>query len=619
MRRTASGVVVLAAGVMLIVAGLSQTAGAKGYTKANRFAPSGTVTVDPLTTPKVSASALAQIAAAIPPSAHSGGCSDRSQTNVRANQECTNQAGQGFFGRSQSQNETAVAVNPRNPDNVLISQNDYRFGDGRCGVNWSLDGGRHWGSQLPPSGFSAPGFHAPRHYWDAGGDTSVGFDSSGEAYLLCQEFNRGATSDLGGDASALLLFRSADGGASWSFPGAIVSESDGTGADGIGLIDKPYMTVDNNRRSPYRNRIYVSWTPYNTNFTAAPIHLAWSSNYGSSWHDSGDVSGFSANLCPVNVSGAPAGTCDNSQFSDPFVARNGDVYVTFVNFNNCSGAFGPPCSGPRSDNHAQILLVKSTDGGKTFGAPVKVSDFYDLPDCATYTGFDFGRACVPTQPLSGTSIFRAANYPSGVSLSSSKIEVDFASYINRNSNPTLGNCSPAGLSASTALALYNGVGKRGGCNNDIVRSVSNDGGATFTGTTTPVWSLPSVASVEPLADQWFQWTAKGPHGPVVAFYDRSYGDAESTGFMDFTLTAVGSSITRVTDASMPPSNEFPDTNGYSVFMGDYSGLAVGRDGQAHPAWEDTRNPIYVYGNLDPRVLKPAGFGGDIYTRTTWGG
>ncbi len=67
---------------------------------------------------------------------------------------------------------------------------------------------------------------------------------------------------------------------------------------------------------------------------------------------------------------------------------------------------------------------------------------------------------------------------------------------------------------------------------------------------------------------------------------------------------------------MPPSNEFPDVNGYSVFMGDYTGIAMGSDGKAHPAWEDTRNPIFTF---DPTVtqgsLIPAGFGGDIYTRS----
>jgi hypothetical protein len=579
--------------------------------------------VDPVSTPQFEASASAGVAAtaaAITPSSRTGGCSDRSATNVRANQECTTQSAPGFSGRGQSQNETAVAVNPTDPRNVLISQNDYRFGDGRCGVDWSLDGGRTWGSQLAPSGFTAPGFTAPRHYWDAGGDTSVGFDSTGEAYLMCQVFNRGPTSDLDGNASGFFLFRSADGGASWSFPGSPVAQSDGTGADGIGLLDKEYMTIDAGAASPYLDRIYVTWTQYSPDFTSAPIYLSYSDDHGVSWHSSGAISGSSADLCPINFSGAPAGTCDADQFSDPFVAPNGDVYVAFVNANNCSGvlrSMGFPCTGNRNDNHNQVLIVKSTDGGSTFGSPVKVSDYYELPDCATYTGFDFGRACVPTQPLSGTSIFRAANYPSGVAVSDTALEVDFGSYINENSNPTLGNCAPAGLNSATFLNKYHGVGDAGGCNNDIVRSVSTDGGASFAGSAAPVSSLPSVATSGPLTDQWFQWTATlSSGGVVVSFYDRSYGDAESTGFMDFTLTRIGGSPVRVTDASMPPSNEFPDANGFSVFMGDYTGIAVGSDGRIHPAWEDTRNPIFSFdGSGDVRVLVPVGFGGDIYTRS----
>ena len=49
-----------------------------------------------------------------------------------------------------------------------------------------------------------------------------------------------------------------------------------------------------------------------------------------------------------------------------------------------------------------MLLAKSTDGGATFTAPVKVSDYYDLPDCATYQGQDPGRACVPEKGDSPT-------------------------------------------------------------------------------------------------------------------------------------------------------------------------------------------------------------------------
>ena len=507
----------------------------------------------------------------------------------------------------------AAAVNPRNPNNVLASQNDYRRGDGACGADFSLDGGGHWGSELVPIGFTAPGFTGARHYWDASGDTSVAFDASGEAYLLCQAFNRGApTSDVNVAASGIFLFRSADGGASWSFPGSPVVQSDGTGADGIGLLDKPYMTVDAQSRSPWRDRVYAAWIPYNTAFTAAPVAFAWSADHGASWHQSGTIGGTSAVLCPVNLSGAPAGTCDNNQFPQPFVAPNGDVYVVFQNFNNA-------LTGP-ADNHNQMLIVKSTDGGSTFGAPVKVTDFYDLPDCLTYTGHDAGRACVPTAPLSDRSIFRATDYPVGVAATSKTVAVTFGSYLNRHSNPRLGNCVPAGLSATTFLNLYRGVGVVDGCNNDIVLSVSTNGGASFTGTATPPWNLPSVSDENPkaqLADQWWQWAALTPRGGLaVSYYDRKYGKDQRNGFMDFTLRRGNGAHVRVTNRSVPPTNEFAEPGASTgIFLGDYTGLAVGSDGMAHPVWTDTRNPVYATSpGPDPRVLVQAGFGGDIYTR-----
>jgi hypothetical protein len=171
-----------------------------------------------------------------PSTTGTGGCRDSSATNVRANQECTAQSDVAFLGRAQSQNETAVAVDPTSSRNVLFSQNDYRFGDGKCGVDWSRDDGQHWGSELAPVDFTV-GFTNPRHYWQAAGDTSVGFDSTGEAYLTCQIFDRGATADGGTGVfgpSAFLLFRSADKGASWQFPGSFVAKTDATGADGIG-------------------------------------------------------------------------------------------------------------------------------------------------------------------------------------------------------------------------------------------------------------------------------------------------------------------------------------------------------------------------------------------------
>jgi hypothetical protein len=613
---------VVAAVVPFTVAGPVQQASGKGLRITNRFRPTGTVTMDPANHP---AQPIHGKAPAIAPSSNSGGCSDASATNVRADQECTNQSRSTLMGRSQSQNETAVAVNPTNADNVLIAQNDYSNGDSKCGVDWSLDGGAHFGSELAPTTFTAPGITAARHYWDTGGDPTVAFNADGVAFLVCLVFDRGPgvadyeeAEPFG--ASGFALLRSFDGGASWSFPGSLITVSTGTGSDGIGLNDKEYMAIDTNPDSPYLGRIYVAWVQYNTDFSNSPTHFAYSDDNGSTWHQSGDINGHSATLCPVTFDGSPPGTCNASQFNQPFVAPNGDVYDVMVNSNNCNGAlrgFGFDCPGPRTDNHNQILIVKSTDGGDTFGNPVKVSNYYELPDCYTYTGFDFGVACVPTAPLSGTSIFRASNYPSGVALSNTDIEVDFGSYINRDSNPHKGNCAPNGLSGDTFLNLFTGVGDVNGCNNDIVRSRSNNGGSSFTGGSKNVAKLPTTSQEtgDVLADQWWQWTvANFIGGTDTSYLDRSYGADQSTGYLDVSLAITNGGVARVTDFSLPPSNEFPDSNGYSTFLGDYTGLAIGSDGMVHPAWPDTRNPIYTYSDTDGHLIF-AGYGADIYSRS----
>ena len=85
-----------------------------------------------------------------------------------------------------------VAVDPNNPTHLLASYNDYRRGDGTCGVSYSLNGGRTWADTTTPNGFTRGDFvGTAREYWQAGGDTSVAWDTKGNAYLSCQVFNRG--------------------------------------------------------------------------------------------------------------------------------------------------------------------------------------------------------------------------------------------------------------------------------------------------------------------------------------------------------------------------------------------------------------------------------------------
>ncbi len=283
--------------------------------------PDAAATAGAATARAQAATAAAPGGGSVPGPSVSGtsGCNDIDGTNVRVNQECTNQSGAAFLGRGQGQNETGVAVNPRNPRHLLVGQNDYRRGDGACGADWSQDGGRHWGSELAPLSFTAPGITGgARHYWDASGDPSVAFDSSGEAYLFCLAFNRGApVSDSGLPASGLFVFRSASGGASWKLPGSPVKQSDGSGSDSIGLLDKPYMAVDTSKSSRFRDRLYVAWAEYNVNFSADPIGFAWSDDHGATWNLVPAISGASAALCPVNFEGRRRGPATPTSSPSP--------------------------------------------------------------------------------------------------------------------------------------------------------------------------------------------------------------------------------------------------------------------------------------------------------------
>jgi len=551
------------------------------------------------------------------------GCSQTDGTNVRVNQDCTNQTLPTYPGRGQAQDETAIAVNPRNPQNLLAGQNDYRRGDGSCGVDFSLDGGQHWGSSLLPVGFIVPGVDNPntqRHYFNAAGDPSVAFDSHGVAYFACMEFDRaspsnddGCTTNAAGIcASGIFVYRSVDGGASWDFPGGttaaggqgevIATPTLPSSTGQFNLEDKPYMAVDSNPRSPFHDNIYVSWThfapcppPAPNTCETADIYFAASTDGGMTFSTPMNISGSSATLCPNPINPNTPDACDANDFSNPFVGPDGSVYVAFRNFNN---AVTPP------DNFNDILLVKSTDGGKTFSGPVLVTHFYDLPDCFTYTGDDFGRSCVPTAPVSIRSVFRATNYPSGVAdpTNPKRLYVTFGSYINPDSKETNpaghGQCSPNGFNPNTGANLYNGVGTVNGCNNDILLSFSTDGGMTWSGQKVDPRNaivVSNEASSGPLADQFWQWAAINSSGDLaVSYYDRQYGQDQANGSLDITLAEstgrLPFSHQLITSRHTPPPTEFPDmTNGYSVFFGDYSGLAVSGT-SAWPFWMDSRNP-----------------------------
>lgn len=364
---------------------------------------------------------------------------------------------------------------------------------------------------------------------------------------------------------------------------------------GVPLIDKPYMAIDNHVGSPLRDRIYVTWTLFGVDGSAY-IFESHSNNYGQSFSSPVLVSTSSTALCP-NTFGIvnPNGPCNTNQFSQPFIGPDGALYVVYSNFNNAV-APTPLCGSSPCDNHFQILLTKSTNGGVSFSAPVRVGIYYDLPDCATYQGGqDAGRSCVPEKGTSMKSVFGAVNYPVGAvnPLNHNEVVVTFGSYINPHSKEANG-CVPAGLSLFLN-ALYSGVKTAGACNNDILVSVSTNGGASFTGTNTNPRALTSLnqAPGQGSTDQWWQWAAFNASGKfLVSYCDRVYGSDETNASSDISLSSSTNTTlfqaVRVTSSSMPPPTQFTNSSGNSQIYGGYSGLAVGGS-TAHPIWSDTRN------------------------------
>ena len=121
--------------------------------------------------------------------------------NIRVNQDCS----------LRRQAEEVVVANPKNPKNLIAGQNDSRIGFNHCGYDWSFDGGKTWGDQVPP-------FYqfvmADGHTADACSDPTATFDSKGNAYV------GGVLFDVGSAASAFVVAKSnADiGGAFYHSP-----------------------------------------------------------------------------------------------------------------------------------------------------------------------------------------------------------------------------------------------------------------------------------------------------------------------------------------------------------------------------------------------------------------
>jgi hypothetical protein len=245
-------------------------------------------------------------------------------------------------GDTTSQNETPLAVNQANPQNMITGNNDWNYNDG-CGVNVTFDGGKTWTLTLP-DGFlpgvtkftndpNVPGDGA----YDAGGDPTIAFSPDGRtAYYVCQAFNFTSPFQI-----ALLLNRSHDGGRTWQHTGLTqVSTWNGNGKSKGS--EGQFPDHENIHVDPTNGYVYVTWAQFNGQGTHSPVNVAVSRDGGDSF----------------TVSQVTAGNVRNNQDQRIVTDPQGNAYLTFDN-------------GIQGGKGTALYAAKSTNGGRSWSAPVQ--------------------------------------------------------------------------------------------------------------------------------------------------------------------------------------------------------------------------------------------------------
>ncbi|MFN8360402.1 MAG: T9SS type A sorting domain-containing protein [Candidatus Kapaibacterium sp.] len=237
------------------------------------------------------------------------------------------------------QNESSIAVNPKNPKNIIASAVDYRNGSSAW-VYVSSDGGKTWKNINLGKPFTG---------WTAGNDPSVAFANDGTAYLMYGVFgNRSAASPENG----VMISRSTDEGKTWKTHIPVILHTGAQTADSS-FEDKYYVVVDNSPTSPYYKRLYTPWKRVTARDSATQIVVTHSSDSGNTWS------------VPVNASARLSGSSEDTTFGQSFplviTGKNGEVYTIWN--------YGPKHS---------IGFSKSMDGGVTFSAPSIIQTYKPL-------------------------------------------------------------------------------------------------------------------------------------------------------------------------------------------------------------------------------------------------
>jgi hypothetical protein len=213
---------------------------------------------------------------------------------------------------------------------VVAAFQSGRFRDGGAvNTGWatSTDAGRTWRSGILPA---LTVRSTPAGRWQRASDPVVAYDALHGVWLIA------SLALSPGEAAAVVVSRSPDG-VTWSAPISVVEAPWQPNL----LLDKEWITCDNGATSPHRGSCYATYS----DFRSLQLEFQASRDGGLTWEPQ-VAAPESAGRKSIAGRWAPA--------PQPVVQPDGDLVVPFY-------------------DEDRVAAVRSTDGGRSFSAPVTVS------------------------------------------------------------------------------------------------------------------------------------------------------------------------------------------------------------------------------------------------------
>ncbi|HEY3568526.1 MAG TPA: hypothetical protein VGP73_11385 [Thermoanaerobaculia bacterium] len=393
-----------------------------------------------------------------------------------------------------SRSESDIRVNYWNTQKIIGASNNIG-GSGQQAQFYSSDGGATWGQTSLPLQ-TGDSFHS---------DPTVDWTSDGTAWSTTIGINSTGTT------LKMRAYKSTNGGATWTFDNTFSGTQTNT--------DKQMIWVDHSATSPFKDQIYACW------HNGAPQFFNRRTGPAGSWQTAIQISGS-------ETTGTAIG-CDVKTNSA------GDVFVFW------------PDTGSR-----RVNVAKSTNGGASFGAPVRIA--------TTFDSFDIG---VPS-----FNSRRQLIYTSGGAYKTSTKNMVYAVWSDLTGATGCASASNEPGSSTTST-----------CKTRIWFARSSDGGAT--------WGSPAMINNQSsLNDQYNPWlVVDETNGQIAVMYYDTVADStrKKTNVYyqaSFDDGASWSTPLKVTTAQTDETVAGSDSGNQ---YGDYNSLS-GIAGTFVPSWTDRR-------------------------------